>query len=109
MEVIYLASPYSHTDLSVMDARWKQVCGIAGRLMHEGHVVYSPIAHTHQIALQCALPRCWDYWERFDREFIQACEKVVVAMMDGWKESKGVQAEILIAKGLGKPVEYIEA
>ncbi len=106
--MIYLASPYSHQDLSVMEARWKQVCVIAGRLMNEGHVVFSPIAHTHPIADHCALPRGWDYWERFDREFIQASDKLVVAMMDGWKESKGVQAEILIAQELGKPVDYLE-
>lgn len=50
----------------------------------------------------------WTYWERFDTAFIRACSKLVVAKMDGWKESVGVQAEIKIAESLGLPVEYLE-
>jgi hypothetical protein len=30
-------------------------------------------------------------------------------MLTGWKSSKGVQAEIEIARALDKPVEFVEA
>lgn len=105
--MIYLATPYSHPEPAVMEQRFQDACRIAGLLMAQGEVVFSPIAHTHPIAVQCTLPRGWDYWERFDRDFIAACSKVLVARMDGWEQSKGVAAEIAIAKELGKPVEYI--
>ena len=104
--MIYLATPYTHSDPSVMEARFDAACRFAGAMMARGHLVFSPIAHTHPIAVKCGLPRGWEFWDRYDREMIAACEKLVVVMMDGWRESKGVNAEIDIARSLGKPVEY---
>lgn len=106
--MIYLASPYSHQDHDVMEQRFDAVCRHAGRLMAEGHVIFRPIAHTHPIAVRGELPRGWDYWERFDREFILASRKVIVLMLDGWDRSKGVAAEIKIAEHAGIPIEYME-
>ena len=106
--MIYLASPYTHpTDNSVMEDRFNRACRVAGRIMAAGEVVFSPIAHTHPIAVRCEMPRGWDFWERFDREFIAAADRVVVVMMDGWDTSRGVAAEIAIATEMGKPVEFI--
>jgi hypothetical protein len=44
---------------------------------------------------------------RFSRERLGRCDEVVVLMLDGWEESIGVQAEIRIARELGKPVRYL--
>ena len=107
--MIYLATPYSHPDKNVEEARFEEACRIAGGLMAQGLVVFCPIAHTHPIAVRCDLPRGWDYWQKFDHEFIRASEKLIVAKMDGWLESRGVQAEIQIAYGLGILVEFMEA
>lgn len=106
--MIYLATPYSHPDKRVMEQRFSRACVLAAQLMLEGHIVFSPIAHTHPIAVAGELPRGWEYWEKFDREFIAAASKLVVAKMDGWQESKGVAAEIALAHELGKPVEWID-
>lgn len=46
--------------------------------------------------------------ERMDREHLKRCNELVVLMLDGWKESRGVQAEIRIALELGKPVRYLD-
>lgn len=102
--MIYLATPYSHSDPAVMEARFDLACRIAGALMSAGHVVFSPIAHTHPIAVRCSLPRGFDFWQKYDEEMLAASDKLLVAMMDGWKESKGVSAEIEIALRLGKQV-----
>jgi hypothetical protein len=106
--MIYLASPYSHMDRTVEALRFGEVCRIAGVLMSRGLIVFSPIAHTHPIAERCDLPRGWDYWKHFDEEFIDASEKVIVAMMPGWEQSKGIAGEIRIAKEKGIPVEYLD-
>jgi hypothetical protein len=37
---------------------------------------------------------------------LAACESVTVLMLDGWTESKGIAAEIVIARQLGKTVDY---
>ncbi len=90
-----------------MQARFEEACDLAGTLMAQGYVVYSPIAHTHPIAVRCTLPRDFGYWEKADREFLSKCTDIYVAKMEGWDKSKGVQAEIKIALELGIPVTYI--
>ena len=105
--MIYLASPYSHPDPKVREARWREACRTAAFLMKGGQFVFSPIAHTHPIA-EFGLPGGWEFWERFDREMLSACDELQVLMLDGWRESKGVSAEIRIAQELGLAVSYRE-
>ena len=101
---IYLASPYSHPDPFIRQSRHHAACIEAGYMMLAGHIVFSPIAHSHYIHLLADLPGDWQFWEKFDRAFIEWADEVHVLMLDGWKESKGVQAEIAIARSLGKTV-----
>lgn len=90
-----------------MEQRFDSVCRMAGLMMLDGDVVYSPIAHNHPIAVRCKLPRGWNYWKKFDTEMLRASERMVVLRMQGWDKSKGIAAEIKIAKKLGIPVYYI--
>ena len=101
--LVYLASPYNHFASHVRQARFEGVCKAAAKLMAHGTLVFSPIAHTHPIA-QFGLPKGWEFWERYDRAMLSACSTVVVLTLDGWQESKGVTAEIAIAREQGKPV-----
>lgn len=106
--MIYLASPYSHPDFEVREARFRRACEVAGRLMAQGEIIYSPIAHTHPISLVCKLPGDWKFWERYDREMIKVADKLYVLRMEGWQESIGVPAEIAIATDYGIPIQYLE-
>lgn len=72
--------------------------------MASGHFVYCPIINTHKIAIDYALDYEFEWWEAFNRAFIETSAGIVVADMDGWKESRGVQYEIELAKSLGLPV-----
>lgn len=76
--------------------------------MLKGHIVFSPISHTHPIACECELPKHWEYWKKFDECFIGWCDELWVHISIGWERSKGVAAEIDIAKQLQKPVKYIK-
>ncbi len=76
--------------------------------MREGRHVYSPIAHTHPIAIMGGLPLGWDYWEPFDRKMIAACDELWVLQIDGWDRSLGIAAEVQIATELGKTIRYID-
>lgn len=104
--MIYLASPYSHPDPAVRQQRFEAACRAAAAMIRQGQTVFSPIAHSHAI---CAfgVPLDWRFWSRHDRRYLEACDEVVVLMLDGWQESVGVQAEIAIARELGKPVTYL--
>ena len=106
--MIYLASPYTDPDPVVMEQRFDAVCRKAGELMKVGEVVYSPIAHTHPIAVRTGLPRDWEYWQRFDREMLRGASEVRILKLPGWETSKGVNAERAIARELGIPVVEID-
>jgi len=106
---IYLASPYSHPSPIIRHTRFEAACIAAGRLMLQGDIVFSPIAHSHHIHLLADLPGDWQFWEKYDRAFIEWCDVVTVLMLDGWQESRGVQAEIAIAGKAGKRIVYLEA
>ena len=105
--MIYLASPYSHLDAIVREQRFLAACQAAGQLMRSGQRVFSPIAHSHAI-VQHGVPADWAYWEAFDGHMLSRCDELVVLMLEGWRESEGVQAEIDLALELDYPIRYLD-
>ena len=106
-QLIYLACPYQHSDPAVMQQRFEQINKIAATLIANGDFVFSPISHTHPIGQSGDLPSGWRYWEAYDTRMLCVCDKLVVAMLDGWSMSTGVINEIAIAKRLDLPIEYL--
>lgn len=102
-ELTYLASPYSHPYPMVREHRFEAVCKKAAELMSQGLFVFSPIAHGHPLTKHGALGD-WAYWEKYCIKMIQLCDTLTIFQLEGWRESKGVTAEIKIAKEFGKPV-----
>jgi nucleoside 2-deoxyribosyltransferase len=104
--ISYLASPYSHPDPVVREQRFREACRATATMVRAGFAVFSPIVHSHPLA-DFGLPTDWNAWEHFDRRFLDQCDEVVVLMLDGWRDSAGVQAEIRMAGRMGKPVRYV--
>lgn len=102
--MIYLATPYSHPDPAVRQARFDAVNRVAAELIQTGAHVFSPISQSHPIALIGDLPTSWEYWESYDKAILSICDQLNVLMLPGWYESVGVAAEIRIAEELGIPV-----
>jgi hypothetical protein len=105
---IYLAIPYS----GMADESFRIANEVSSKLMNEGHIVFSPISHSHPIAIAHNLPTDWEFWKKFDESFIEWCDElwVVIIGENGYElcnKSKGVTAEMQIAKGYGKQIrEY---
>lgn len=106
--MIYLATPYSHDSPKIRQKRFEAVSRAAGQLMAKGKLVYSPISHSHPIAVQSDLPLNWEYWQKLDEAMIKVCSKLVVLKLWGWHYSTGVIAEIAMAEKQGLPIEYME-
>ena len=106
--MIYLASPYSDPDPKVQQLRFEQVCRVAAALMNGGTVVFSPIAHSHPIALAGGLPGDFTYWEEFDRAMLSVCKCLIVLKLPGWEQSKGIKAEMAIMREMGKPISFLD-
>lgn len=105
--LVYLATPFYHQSYDIMELRFKIVSRVAAEFMIKGVHVFSPISHCYPMAREADLPRGWDYWQHYDRKMIRMCSRMIVLMLDGWKESSGIKHETELAKEMGIPIEYI--
>ena len=105
--MIYLASPYSHDDPKVREERFLAVCRYVANMTRAGHRVFSPIAHTHCVAVHGGLGLGWEHWDEWDKEMIRLCDGFGVLCLEGWGRSKGVKAEREYALSLNREIGYL--
>jgi hypothetical protein len=106
--IVYLAVPYSHPDPAVRQERFEKVNKVAARLMNEHKLnIFSPISHSHPLAISGQLPTDWSFWGNYDSAFLKVSKKMIVLMLPDWDKSVGLAAELKIAKELGLEIEYI--
>lgn len=105
--VIYLAAPFGHPDEIIRNQRFAQVNQYAVQLIQAGHLVYSPLTHNVTLA-SFGLKNGWDYWQSFDCAMLFRCDKLLLLQLEGWQDSKGVQAELAFAEQQNIPIEYIQ-
>jgi len=101
---LYLCVPYSHPSQAVRIARFEQANEAAAKFMQGGHIVFSPISHSHPISYYLDNANDSDFWLTQDRAFLEWCDEMVILCIKGWAESKGIQREVKWAKELGKPI-----
>ena len=108
MKKIYLACPYSHKDKKVRLKRVEQANKKAAELMEEGHLVFSPLSHSHPISEYCNVdPMDHDFWLRQDLWILRGvCDELHVLCLEGWSDSKGVQAEVKVAEDFGMNIYF---
>lgn len=101
MAKIYLACPYSHNPMRGFIESSKA----AARLMEAGNVVFSPISHSHPVAVHGGLDAMDQaFWLRQDLPFLKESDVLMVLQLPGWECSKGVKREIDYAGELQIPV-----
>ena len=105
--MIYLSSPYTHSDSQVRGERYRAACRQVAEMLRCGVKAFSPICHSHPLA-EYGVPGDWAFWRDYDLKFLEMCDEVWVLMLDGWDESVGVQAEITAALKMGKRVVFVE-
>lgn len=103
MTFYYLATPYSKYPGGIERAH-ADACAQAALLIKSGVPVYSPIAHTHPIAIEGDIdPFDHQVWLEADRAFMETACGLIVCEMDGWRESYGIEQEIRCFAKQGKP------
>jgi len=107
MSYIYLASPYSHSSHVVMQDRYKRAAAVTAHFLRNHRYVYSPIVHCHELARQHDLPRHFGFWQDYNVAMLRMAKELRVIPLIGWKDSKGVQYEIDVAKRIGIPVFFL--
>jgi len=103
----YLASPYSDPEPEVMVQRFRDTMQAAHWCLTHDMIVFSPIVHCHQMAVRYGLPRDYDFWQKYNEAMIGASGGILVLLIDGWFDSKGVRSEVDLAFNRGKPVQHL--
>ena len=108
MATIYLAAPYSHTDPAIIDWRVEKVDRLAAKLMDAGHIVFSPVSHSHRIARYTHVEPCnHEFWLRQDLPWMVLCKVFMIYCLPGWRESRGIiEKERPRAIELGLTLDY---
>jgi nucleoside 2-deoxyribosyltransferase len=108
---IYLAIPYTYNP----ERSFKIANKICADLMSKGHVVFSPISHSHPVAdyLPNELRTDSNWWMGQDLPFVEWADEVHVICIGEYgcnliEDSKGVQMELAHAKEKGKPIQIID-
>ncbi len=104
----YLATPYSKYPHGIQVA-FENACQIAARLLIKGVKIYSPVAHTHPIAIHGGLnPYDNQIWLPFHRTIMERCSGLIIAEMEGWSTSYGIAEEIAYFAGSGKDISGLD-
>lgn len=106
-DLIYVGTPYSKYPGGI-DVAFEDASRLTAKLMQRGLKVYSPIAHTHPLAIYGDVdPMNHEIWFPFDAAMMAKSDAMIVLMMDTWDQSYGVDHEIKTFEAAGKPIYYI--
>lgn len=107
-DLIYLATPYSKYPEG-LEIAFRRASALAARLMLRGLKVYSPIAHTHPLAIHGGVnPLDHSIWLPFDEAIMKKADALLVARMKSWERSYGISEEIKFFNAAGKPVHHLD-
>jgi hypothetical protein len=99
----YLATPYSDPDPAVKQHRYEQAMEIQHYLLQRGYYIYSPIVALHPLALTYSLPGDAAHWFNFNTDMICCSIGIILALIPGYEQSKGMLQEFAIAKTYLRP------
>lgn len=107
-KLIYLASPYRADDPRLVRIRYKLAVKTAAKIITRwGHHVFTPIGHSHPIAMDKAFNQennTHSYWLSLDFKILDICDEIWLLTLPGYERSEGMQREQIYAREKGKPV-----
>lgn len=106
MSFIYLATPYTKFKGGLEEAN-RLSSLYASTLLKAKLPVFSPIAHSHAIAVHGHLAgKDHSIWMPLDFAFTESAFALLVCKMPGWEESYGIGLEIEFFQKNKKPIYY---
>lgn len=100
----YLATPFTHYRFGP-EAAFVEAAQITAKLVKAGIITYSPIVHGWPLSRYGDID-AFDHsiWLPLNEPMLIACDILIVARMDGWRDSLGVGVEIKHFEDTEKPI-----
>ena len=103
----YLATPYSRYPYGI-EAAYSEACIQTALLIRAGIPVFSPIAHTHGVAVHGNIdPLDHTVWIPSDQPMMDAASGLIMLQMQGWQESFGMALEYEAFRDAGKDIVFM--
>src|SRR5271155_4291848 len=84
---------------------YKEIARIAAKLTRAGVHVFSPIINSWPQSQYGGISHTdLRIWYAVNETFMERCDTLIVARVEGWEKSKGLAGEIKYFERLGKPV-----
>lgn len=104
----YLATPYSKYPEG-LEAAFRLACVETARLVKGGIPVFSPIAHTHPVAMAADMdPLDHTIWLPCDEPMMKAACGLILLRAESWERSYGMKVEREAFEAAGKPVVFMD-
>ena len=104
----YLATPYSKYPHG-LDAAFRLAVEARGLLLRCGVAVFSPIIHSHPVAMQCGLdPLDHAIWLPAERPILDCASGLIMLMAESWLVSFGMHQEREVFEAARKPIIYMK-
>lgn len=102
----YVATTYTLHPAGIENA-FIDASKAAAALLRKGFAVFSPVAHTHPIAVYGGInPLDHAIWLPFDEHMMKVADELFVIHMDGWEQSHGIAHEMKFFERAGKPIRH---
>lgn len=105
--LIYVSSPYTHSDSSVVENRMKCVTEYLAQLSAERKIAFSPLLMHYCFDCGVELPKDYDFWRNHCLTLLSKSDVMHVLLLPGWEDSNGVKDEMDFTLAHNIPFEFI--
>ena len=102
----YLGTPYSLHPEGTLKA-YSDAIEVQAKLASNDIIAYSPIVMGHSIASALTVCPDHDFWMKYNGPLLDGATGLLIVMMPGWTESRGLKEEYNIFVALDKPVLFV--
>jgi len=104
----YLGTPYSKYP-SGHESAARQAAIIVADLLRHGIDAYSPIVHSHSVAVHGKInPMNFELWHKYNNRMIHAAWGFLIAKLPGWQDSEGIKMEVKQFLEIQKPIGFLD-
>ena len=104
----FLATPYSKYPHG-LDAAFRLAARQRGLLVRAGIPVFSPIVHSHAVAMECGIdPYDHAIWLPAETPMRRAASGIILLRAESWEISFGMKLEYEEFRAAGKPTIWMD-